>query len=97
VAEILCKIFKNKRKARDKIEVKLGFNLCSCQDCEKHNLAMLAYNALKWWGHEVNWESLLKFDRETQEILIDEKGLMRLIMLINPTQKERKIKLIGGE
>ena len=43
-----------------------------------------------------NWETfgLLKYDKETKTILLNETMLMTIIKMINPAQKDRKIKVL---
>jgi len=68
-----------------------------CSECEKLNIAMQLVKALSWRGSMPNFESILTFDKKAETILVDEKKLLKLIQLVNPHQKDRRIKLGGGE
>ncbi|MFQ8922385.1 MAG: hypothetical protein ACLR60_10865 [Clostridium paraputrificum] len=50
---------------------------------------------LSWEGLD-NYKSALRFDEETNTILIDEERLMKAIQIITPTQKKRNIKVVKG-
>lgn len=52
--------------------------------------------ALSWRSEEliIPNPSILTSDKETKDILIKEADLMRLIQLVNPIQKDRRIRLI---
>ena len=65
-----------------------------CSDCEKLNIAMQLVNALSWRDSGVRLESILRYDNGTGTILVDEAGLLKLIQLVNPAQKDRRIKLV---
>ena len=73
-------------------EVRVGTMLCS--DCEKLNIAMQLVKALSWRDSKVRFESILGYDIGTGTILVDEAGLLKLIQMVNPTQKDRRIKLV---
>lgn len=74
-----------------KMEVSLG--LTKCSDCEKFNIGLEIYSLFEW-GRGFN---AISFDKETQEILVDEGQLMRIIQMVNPLQQVRKIKLISQD
>ena len=38
-------------------------------------------------------DSALSFDKETNEIVVDEDMLLRVIMIVNPYQQARRIRL----
>ena len=65
-----------------------------CSECEKLNIAMQLVRGLSWGDARPNFDSIMTFDKETETILIDEKKLLKLIQLVNPIQKDRKVKLI---
>lgn len=67
-------------------------NIVDCKLCEKLNIAIRIYNALSWRGFD-NKESILSYDRNTEEILINEEELFKLIQLTSPKQQKRKIRL----
>ena len=73
-------------------EVKAGTMLYS--ECEKLNIAMQLVKALSWRDSRVRSESILRYDMGTGTILVDEVGLLKLIQLVNPAQKDRKIRLV---
>jgi len=47
----------------------------------------------------LDWGSygLLKFDKRSDQIVINEKMLMTLIKMVNPAQLDRKIKIISED
>ena len=73
-------------------ETKAGTMLCS--DCDKLNIAMQLVKGLSWRDSRVSFESILGYDNESETILVDEVGLLKLIQLVNPIQKDRRIKLV---
>lgn len=48
------------------------------------------------WRCDDNYKSALRYDKETETILIDEDRLMKVIQIITPTQKKRNIKVVKG-
>ena len=66
-----------------------------CSECEKLNIAMQLVKGLSWRDSRPNFESILAFDKETETILVDEAGLLKLIQMVTPIQKDRRIKLIN--
>ena len=70
-----------------------GMMLCS--DCEKLNIAMQLVKGLSWRDSKVRLESILGYDNESETITVDEAGLLKLIQLVNPIQKDRRIVLIN--
>lgn len=54
------------------------------------------YCTFAWRGTYYH-PTALSFDKETNEILVDEDRLMRVIMIVNAGQKPRKIRLIKKE
>ena len=73
-------------------ETKAGTMLCS--ECEKLNIAMQLVKTFTWRDSRPSFESILRFEKEAGIILVDEVGLLRLIQMVNPTQKDRRIKLV---
>ena len=66
-----------------------------CPDCKKLNIAMRLVRGLSWRKTEtINFESILESDKETKTILVGEAGLLKLIQLVTPHQKDRRIELI---
>lgn len=63
----------------------------SCNDCKKYSKAMDALTSFEW--DTIN----MGYDNETKEILVAEEGLMRVIMLANPAQEVRRIRLASRE
>lgn len=64
-----------------------------CSECERYNIGINIFKALEW----PQIECIMQYNKENQEIIIDEKRLMHLIQLVNPIQETRKIRLKGGE
>ena len=54
----------------------------------------LLLKAMQWEHESIPIGVLRGMDKETGEILIDEHALMRLIMIANPAQRFRKLKLV---
>lgn len=52
--------------------------------------------AILSWRCANNYKSALRYDKETETILIDEERLMEVIQLITPTQKKRNIRVVKG-
>ena len=48
------------------------------------------------WRCDDNYKSALRYDKETETILIDEDRLMKVIQIITPIQKKRNIKVVKG-
>ena len=72
-------------------EIKADVGIMRCDDCDKFNRAINIYNEFSWRERT----GLMSFDKETGEILIDEKRLRRIIQMVNPIQPPRKIRLIN--
>ena len=65
-----------------------------CPDCDKLNIAMRLVRGLSWGDARPNFDSIMTFDKETETVLVDEVGLLKLIQLVTPHQKDRKIRLV---
>lgn len=86
-------------------KVPIGIELKKCRKCQMMNYAMRVMHALEFEysnaniaiGEEPNFRSALEFDRYRQEILINEELLMQAIILANPGQERRRIRLITDE
>ena len=51
-------------------------------------------NTFKWRDMvDFDIDSALSFDKETNEIVVDEDMLLRVIMIVNPYQQARRIRL----
>lgn len=50
---------------------------------------------LSWRGCD-NWKSILRFDKNTNTILVDKQGLLRAIQLLCPRQPDGDIRLVDG-
>lgn len=55
------------------------------------------YDALKWSGCDINFNCILKSEKETKDILIKESDLMRLIQLVNVSQLDRNIRIVKDQ
>lgn len=46
-----------------------------------------------------SWETfgLLKYDKESETILLNEGMLLTIIKMVNPAQKDRKLKIVSQE
>ena len=68
------------------------FGLKKCEECkeqQKYNKAVEVFNSFNW-----GYAGTIRFDKETKEILVSEKELMRIIKLANPAQDDRRIRLV---
>lgn len=70
----------------------LGVKIQLCKDCEKLNKAIDVYDQFSWQS-----VGTICFNKDTQEILVNEDQLMRIIQLVNPLQKKRPIRLVNTE
>lgn len=85
------------------MEAKMGISIKNCNECETMNCAIRVMRALQFQrsnGYtgitkEINFRSAISFDNTSQEIVINEELLMQAIMLANPGQKRRRIRLIS--
>ena len=87
------KFFKKKLKKSDINPMAIDLQIKSCRDCGKHNKGVEIYSLF-------DWETVFKaigYDKGTEEILVSEEQLMRIIQMVNPAQKRRKIKLISQD
>lgn len=86
-------------------DVRMGISIKSCEECETMNCAMRAMRALQFRysnGYtgitkEPNFRNAISFDKEAQEIVVNEELLMQAIILANPGQKKRRIRLVSEE
>lgn len=87
------------------MKIEYGIGIHSCSECETMNSAIRCMRTLQFMYSNgnvglkdgVNFRSALEFDREKQEILVNEELLMQAIILANPGQEHRKIRLISNE
>lgn len=87
------------------MDIKMGLSIESCKECETMNCAMRCMRALQFkysngttgLPEGINFRSALEFDHETKEILISEELLMQAIILANPGQERRKLRLISDD
>ncbi len=77
--------------------INFGIALTGCKECERLHVAMRILRCLSWRGDRVNLCSAIRFDRDTDEIVVNEHRLLEAIMLANPGQEPRRIRLEGGE
>lgn len=86
-------LFKRRHKKGLKPLVDLGFNIISCKECHKFNVGVEIYNMFDW----SNSVKAIGYDKETDEILLAEEQIMRIIQMVNPFQQPRKIKLVSQD
>ncbi|HWR18731.1 MAG TPA: hypothetical protein VN608_03850 [Clostridia bacterium] len=73
---------------------KLNFGVTRCDECEKMNIAMMILQMFQWRAlSRKDPLRVIDFDKETEEIVVDEANLMRVIQLANPAQRQRRIRL----
>lgn len=68
----------------------IGVSVTACADCAKKNIGSRLYDAFAWGS---NGMLLMHYDKERDELLIEQDTLMRLIKMVNPAQKTRTIRL----
>ncbi len=44
---------------------------------------------------EGNYFTCITFDKETNEIILNEESIMKIIQMVNPCQRKRKIRLVS--
>lgn len=100
----MLEFFKSKKEL-ERINRKLGEAVSLLEDIEKgtceygineKDMPMLitVYNTFKWRDMvDFDIDSALSFDKETNEIVVDEDMLLRVIMIVNPYQQARRIRL----
>ena len=85
--------YKDNNFSKDKEALEYAIKEIEKSDQEKNNDVLISY--LSWRGAN-NYRSALRYEKETETILIDEDRLMRLIQIITPRQKKRNIKVVKG-
>ena len=83
------KLFKKKTAS----DMAINLQIKNCRDCAKHNKGVEIYSLF-------DWEAVFKaigYDKGTEDILVAEEQLMRIIQMVNPIQKIRKIRLISQD
>lgn len=86
-------------------EARLGISINTCTECETMNTAIRVMRALQFFynnettslRYEVNFRTAIGYDNETEEIVIDEELLMQAIIMANPGQERKKIRLVSHE
>lgn len=88
------KMIKNilNRKDGNKDSITIGINAIQCNKCEKWYKGVEIYEI---FNQGVKHSLLFKYDRNNETFLINENTLMHAIQLVNPMQKQRKLKLIS--
>ena len=75
-------------------DLQLGYNIRECSTCSKDNIGAQLYELFEWRGTMFGG---LGFDKGTQELLVSEQMLMRIIMMVNPAQMPHKIRLVATD
>lgn len=68
----------------------VGVQVTSCDKCDKYNKATEIYDLFDWRN-----AGAIGYDKETNEILLAEEQIIRIIQMVNPAQLPRKIKLVS--
>ena len=77
-----------------KADTNITMNL-NVKDIQAYAIGMMLYNDLHWDTDRIfSFTKIIGFDKDTQEITVDEAGLLRLIQLVNEGQPSRCIRLI---
>lgn len=71
--------------------LKVGVKVMQCKECDKYNIAIQIYEQFAWQ----TMFKVIGYDKSTSEILVSEEALMRIIQMVNPIQKPRKIRLVS--
>lgn len=70
---------------------KLGISINVCSDCAKKNIGARLFDSFSFGiGYGM---PLMHYDREKDEILIEEDTLMSMITMVNPAQKKKRLRL----
>jgi len=72
-------------------DLTIGVAAALCRDCSKLNIGTQLFNMFSW---KADTARVIGFDKEAEEILISEEQLMRIIQLVNPIQRPRRIRLL---
>ena len=75
------------------VNSKLGVKVNFCEDCGKYNIGTHIHDLFNW----EKFHLMMGFDKESNEILLVEEQLMRIIQMVNPAQAVRKIRLVSQE
>jgi len=73
----------------------MGVMVTQCKDCSKLNKAVDIMEKFEWSPLELN--PFMAFDAANKECLLSEDQLMRIIQMVNPAQKVRKIRLVSQD
>lgn len=73
-------------------KAELGATVHNCKDCDKYNKAIEIHNLFDW-----RYAGLIRYDKETDEILLVEEQVMRIIQMVNLAQQPRKIRLVSQD
>lgn len=81
--------------------IKLNIN---SEELDRLAIGARLYDAMKYSDDRVNFYSILKYDEETEEVLIKEDDLLELVKLVNKEQKildkeplYKRIRLVKSE
>jgi len=70
----------------------VGVSVNTCSNCDKFNKAMDIFNQFS-----MNRFGAIYYDKGTGELLLAEEQVMRIIQMVNPAQKPRKIRLVSQD
>lgn len=83
--------------------VAFGISINNCRVCETMNSAMRVLRALQFvYGNtgivnEVNYRSAIGYDEEKDEIVLNEELIMQAIIIANPGQEKKKLRIVSNE
>lgn len=80
---------------KKKSKITVGVSVTRCDDCQKLNTGKAICDSFTW-----NCERLpraIKYDKEHQEILLNEHEIMRIIQMVNPAQEPRPLKMVSQD
>lgn len=83
--------------------VAFGISINNCRVCETMDSAMRVLRALQFSQSNgtfalmdgINYRSAIGYDKEADEIVINEELLMEAIILANPGQERKKLRLVS--
>jgi len=73
--------------------VEVGVKITSCKECSKLNIGTKIHEMFDW----SNPFKVIGYNEETEEILLSEEQVMKIIQMVNPAQKPKKIRLVSQD
>ncbi|MFZ5645814.1 MAG: hypothetical protein ACOY46_19835 [Bacillota bacterium] len=80
-----------RKKLRKNLGITIGMQINFCKDCNKISKVADIQGMFDWSNGGIK---AIGYDKESNEILLAEEQIMRIIQMVNPAQKLRKIRLV---